>query len=110
MRLSIVVIITVLAIVSAVIVLGFLTNQEYVKVSEITEQIEKLEMYKNELEQINQFNLQMLEDLETQIKNSDNIHLEQINDEIDVIKQVIDENKKELEQVLDRLSEMESTP
>jgi uncharacterized coiled-coil protein SlyX len=52
----------------------------------------------------------MLEDLETQIKNSDDIHLEQINDEIDVIKQVIDENKKELEQVLDRLSEMESTP
>ncbi len=110
MRLSIVVIITVLAIVSAVIVLGFLTNQEYVKVSEITEQIENLEIYKNELEQINQFNLQMLEDLETQIKNSDDIHLEQINDEIDVIKQVIDENKKELEQVLDRLSEMESTP
>ena len=110
MRLSIVVIITVLAIVSAVIVLGFLTNQEYVKVSEITEQIEKLEIYKNELEQINQFNLQMLEDLETQIKNSDDIHLEQINDEIDVIKQVIDENKKELEQVLDRLSEMESIP
>ena len=110
MRLSIVVIITVLAIVSAVIVLGFLTNQEYVKVSEITEQIEKLEIYKNELEKINQFNLQMLEDLKTQIKNSDDIHLEQINDEIDVIKQVIDENKKELEQVLDRLSEMESTP
>lgn len=110
MRLSIVVIITVLAIVSAVIVLGFLTNQEYVKVSEITEQIETLEIYKNELEKINQFNLQMLEDLETQIKNSDDIHLEQINDEIDVIKQVIDENKKELEQVLDRLSEMESTP
>jgi predicted PurR-regulated permease PerM len=110
LRLSIVVIITVLAIVSAVIVLGFLTNQEYVKVSEITEQIENLEIYKNELEQINQFNLQMLEDLETQIKNSDDIHLEQINDEIDVIKQVIDENKKELEQVLDRLSEMESIP
>ena len=110
MRLSIVVIITVLAIGSAVIVLGFLTNQEYVKVSEITEQIEKLEIYKNELEKINQFNLQMLENLETQIKNSDAIHLEQINDEIDVIKQVIDENKKELEQVLDRLSEMESTP
>ncbi len=97
MRLSIVVIITVLAIISAIILLGFFTNQELVEVSEITEQI-------------NQFNLQMLEDLEIQIKNSDDIHLEQINAEIDVIKQVIDENKKELEQVLDRLSEMESTP
>jgi predicted PurR-regulated permease PerM len=108
LRLSIVVIITVLAIVTAVILLGFFTNQEFIEVSEITNQIENLEIYKSELEKLHQSNLQILEDLETQIINSDDIHLEQINAEIDVIKQVITENKEELEQVINRLSQMES--
>ena len=110
MRLSIVALISVLAVGSAVILLGFLTNQEYIQVSEITNQIEKLEIYKNELDKINQLNLQMLEDLETQIINSDDVHLEQINDEIDVIKQVINENKEELEQIIKKLSQIESKP
>ena len=108
MRLSIIVIFAVLAIGSAVIVLGFFTNQEYVKVSEITNQIENLEIYKSELEKLHQSNLQILGDLETQIINSDDIHLGQINAEIDVIKQVITENKEELEQVINRLSQIES--
>ena len=108
MKLSIVVIITVLAIVTAVILLGFFTNQEFIEVSEITNQIENLEIYKSELEKLHQSNLQILEDLETQIINSDDIHLEQINAEIDIIKQVITENKEELEQVINRLSQMES--
>jgi predicted PurR-regulated permease PerM len=108
LRLSIVVIITVLAIVTAVILLGFFTNQEFIEVSEITNQIENLEIYKSELEKLHQSNLQILEDLETQIINSDDIHLEQINAEIDIIKQVITENKEELEQVINRLSQMES--
>ena len=110
MKLSIVALIAVLAVGSAVILLGFLTNQQYVQVSEITNQIEKLEKYKNELDKINQLNLQMLEDLETQIINSDGIHLEQINEEIDVIKQVINENKEELEQIIKKLSKMEPEP
>ncbi len=108
MRLSIVVIITVLALVTAVILLGFFTNQEFIQISEITDQIENLEIYKSELEKLHQSNLQILEDLETQIINSDDIHLEQINAEIDIIKQVITENKEELEQVINRLSQMES--
>ncbi|MCJ8305716.1 MAG: hypothetical protein HRU07_01545 [Nitrosopumilus sp.] len=107
MRLSIVVIITVLAIVSAIILLGFFTNQEFIEISEITAQIENLEIYKSELEKLHQSNLQILEDLETQIVNSD-VHLEQINAEIDIIKQVITENKKELEHVINRLSQIES--
>ena len=107
MRLSIVVLIAVLAVGSTVILLGFLTNQEYVQVSEITNQIEKLEIYKNELDKINQLNLKILEDLETQFKNSDDIHLEQIHDEIDVITQVINENKEELEQIIKKLSQIE---
>ena len=110
MRLSIVALIVVLAVGSAVILLGFLTNQEYVEVSEITNQIKKLEIYKNELDKINQLNLQMLEDLETQITNSDDVHFEQINDEIDVIKQVINDNKEELEQIIKKLSQIESEP
>ncbi|MCH7877042.1 MAG: hypothetical protein IIA20_02215 [Thaumarchaeota archaeon] len=107
MRSSIVVLISVLAVGSIVIFLGFLTNQEYVGVSEITNQIGKLEIYKNELEKINQLNLQMLQDLETQIKNSDDIHLEQLNEEIEVIKRVVNENKEELEQIIKKLSQME---
>jgi len=110
LRLSIVVLIGVLAVGSIVIFLGFFTNQEYVGVSELANQIEKLETYKNELDRINQLNLQMLEDLETQITNSDDVHLEQINEEIDVIKQVINENKEELEQIIQKLSELESKP
>jgi hypothetical protein len=50
----------------------------------------------------------MLEDLEFQIRNPDDVHLEQINDEINVIKQVINENKEELEQIIKKLSELES--
>ena len=107
MRSSIIVLISVLAVGSIVIFLGFLTNQEYVEISEITNQFEKLEIYKNELDKINQLNLQMLQDLETQLKISDDIHLEQINDEINVIKQVINENKEELEQIIKKLSQME---
>ncbi len=110
MKLSIVVLITVLAVGSIVISLGFLTNQEYVEVSEISSQYENLEKYKNELEKINQYNQQILEDLEEQIKNFDDVHLDQLNEEIAVINRVINENKAELEQVIKKLSEMESKP
>ena len=41
-----------------------------------------------------------------QIESSDAIDVEQINEEISVVKQVIDENKKELEDVIQRLAEM----
>ena len=43
MRLSIVVLIAVITIGSVVIILGFLTNQEYVEISEISDQYKKLE-------------------------------------------------------------------
>ena len=110
MRLSIVVLISVLAVGSIVILLGFLTNQEYVQVSEISNQYENLEKYKNELEKINQYNQQILEDLEGQIKNSTDIHIDSINEEIVVMKQVVNENKEELEQVIKKLSQMDSKP
>ncbi len=110
MRLSIVVLISVLAVGSIVILMGFLTNQEYVEISEISNQYENLEKYKNELEKINQYNQQILEDLEGQIKNSTDIHLDSINEEIVVIKQVVNENKEELERVIEKLSQIESKP
>ena len=110
MRLIIIILITILSVGSIVISLGFLTSQEYIDVPEISDQYEKLEKYKNELEKINQHNQQVLEDLEDQIKNSDDVHLDQINKEIKVIKQVIEENKAELEQVITKLSQMESLP
>lgn len=110
MRLTIIVLIVVLSIGSTIISLGFLTSQKYIDVPEISDQYEKLETYKNELEKINQHNQQVLKDLEEQIKNSDDVHLDQINAEIKVIKQVIKENKAELEQVIAKLSQMESDP
>jgi len=110
MRLSIIVLILALTVGSIVISLGILTNQEIVDVPEITTQYEKLEQYKNELEKINLYNQQVLEDLEDQITNSSDIHLEQINEEIEVIKRVINDNKAELEQVIQKLSQIESKP
>ncbi|GBH34889.1 hypothetical protein NZNM25_16800 [Nitrosopumilus zosterae] len=110
LRSSIVILIAVVIVGSVVIILGFLTNQEYVEISEISNQYEKLENYKNELEKINQYNQQILEDLEEQIKNSDDSSLEQIRKEIDVVKRVINDNKVELEKVIERLSQTESTP
>ncbi len=110
MRLSIVALIAVLAVGSTVILLGFLTNQEYVDVPEISSQYENLEKYKNELEKINQYNQQILKELEEQFKNSDNVHLDQLNEEIEVIKRVVNENKEELEQVIEKLSQIESEP
>lgn len=93
-----------------VISLGFLTSEKYIDVPEITSQYEKLETYKNELEKINQQNQKILNELEDQIKNSDDVHLDQINKEINIIKQVIEENTAELEQVVTKLSQMESKP
>ena len=108
MRLSIIVLIVVLAVGSLVISLGFLTNQNYDEIPKFSNQYEELEKYKNELEKINQYNQQILKDLEKSIKNSDDVHLEQINEEIAIIKQVIDDNTKELEQIIKKLSQMES--
>ena len=110
MRLSIIVLIVVLSGGSIVIFLGFLTSPEYLDVPEISDQYEKLETYKNELEKINQRNQQVLRDLEEQLYNSDDVSLDQIYEEIETIKQVIDDNKAELEQVITKLSQMESNP
>ena len=112
MRLSIIALIAVLVIGSIVISLGFITNQgnqtqvEYSDDLQSFNQYDKLERYKVELEKINQYNRQVLHDLEEQIKNSDDVHLNQLKEEIKIIKQVIDENKAELEQVIQKLSEM----
>ena len=110
MRSTILVLVIVLSVGSIVISLGFLTSPEYLDVPEISDQYEKLETYKNELEKLNQRNQQTLHDLEEQIQNSDNIPLDEIYEEIETIKQVIDENKAELEQVITKLSQMESDP
>jgi len=110
LRLTIIILIAVLSIGIVVISLGFLTTPEYLDVPEISSQYEKLEKYKNELEKINQYNQEVLEDLENQIKNSDDVPLDQINEEIEVIKRVIEDNKAELEQVITKLSQMESEP
>lgn len=110
MRLTVIILIAVLSMGSIVISLGFLTSEKYIDVPEITSQYEKLETYKNELEKINQQNQKILNELEDQIKNSDDVHLDQINKEINIIKQVIEENTAELEQVVTKLSQMESKP
>ena len=98
--------IAVLAIGISIISIGFFTNQQVEEVVITLTPYEKLEKYREELEKINQYNQQLLVDLESQIINSDDVHLEQLKKEIEVLKQVIDDNKKELDQVIQRLSEM----
>ena len=124
MRLTIIILIAILSVGAIVISLSFLISQEYIDVPEITNQYEQLESYKNELEKINQQNQKILNelekinqqnqkvlnDIENEIKNSDDVHIDQISNEIEVIKRVIEENKAELEQVITKLSQMESDP
>jgi uncharacterized protein HemX len=110
MRLTIIVLITILVIGTIVISFGYITNQKYVQVIEKSDPYEKLQNYKEELEKINQYNQQLLSELEGKITNSDNAHLEQLNQEIEVLKRVINDNKVEFEQVVAKLSAMESKP
>jgi len=110
LRLSVIVLIVVLVVGGIVVSLGFLSNEKYVEVPEISNQYEKLEKYKNELEKINQYNKQVLQELEEKIKNSDDVNLEKINEELVVMRKVIDENAAELERVIAKLSQMKSDP
>lgn len=107
MRLSIIILIAVAIIGSIIIFVGFAvnTNQETLS-PETSNQYEKLTQYKNELEKINQYNMKVLRDLEEQITNSDDDNLSQLQAEIKVIKQIIEENKNELEKIIKQLSEM----
>ena len=107
LRLTIIILIIALIAGSIIITTGFISNSKYVEVSDITNQYENLLKYKNELEKINQYNQEILKDLEYQITNSDNVNINQINDEINVVKRVINENKLELEQIITKLSQME---
>ena len=91
----------------SIISIGYLTNQPTDEIAINLTPHERLENYREELEKINQYNQQLLNDLERQIVNSDDKHLEQLKKEIIILKQVIDDNKKELEKVIERLSEME---
>ena len=109
LRLSIIVLIIALAIGSIIITTGFVTNSNYVDIPKISSQYENLLKYKNELEKINQYNQEILKNLEYEIKNSDDVNISQINNEIDVINRVINENKLELEQIISKLSQMEET-
>ncbi len=113
MRISIVVLIIVVAVGGSVIAFGFLTNQEQEMPQDLTP-FEKLQNYKEELEKINQYNQNVLDELEQSIADSDNIEgevdLEQLQEEIKVLKRVIIENEAELEEVAQRLSEMAPQP
>ena len=110
MRLSVIVLFAVLIVGGIVISLGFITTEEVIEIAKISNQYENLEKYKSELEKIILYNQEMLKDLENQIKNSDNVHLEQINDEIEIMNQVIIENKVELEQIIQKLSQIKFQP
>ncbi len=112
MRLSIVALLAVLVVGGIVVSPGFLTNQNEDDVEEVVpvveSQYEKLEKYKNELERINIYNQQVLDDLEEKAKSATNDNLDQINEEIQIIKRVINENNIELKEITEKLAEMES--
>ena len=109
-RSPITILIIVLSIGSIIIATGFISNSKYVDIPEIPNPYENLLKYKNELEKINQYNQEILKNLEYEIKNSDDVNISQINNEIDVINRVINENKLELEQIITKLSQIESNP
>ena len=110
MRLTILVLIVVVVVGTIVASMGFLSNEKYVEVGEIPTEYENLQNYKTELEKINQFNIEVLKDLENQIKNSDNEELNQLQEELKVLEGVIDDNKRELEEIIDKLAKMEPAP
>ncbi|MBT3580222.1 MAG: hypothetical protein HN508_02845 [Nitrosopumilus sp.] len=107
LKLTILILIIVISIGSIIIATDFFPNLKYV---EISNQYENLLKYKNELEKINEYNQEILKDLEYQITNSDDANISQINNEIDVINRVIIENKLELEEIIIKLSQIESNP
>jgi esterase/lipase len=109
-RLTTIILIIVLSVGSIIIATGFISNSKYVDIPEISNPYENLLKYKNELEKINQYNQEILKNLEYEIKNSDDVNISQINNEIDVINRVINENKLELEQIITKLSQIESNP
>jgi uncharacterized membrane protein YhiD involved in acid resistance len=108
LRLTIIILIAALAIGSIIIVTGFISDSKYVEIT--TNPYENLQKYQNELEKINEYNQEILKDLEYQIKSSDDVNISQINNEIDIINKVINENKLELEEILGKLSQIESNP
>ena len=110
LRLTIIILILTLSVGSLIIATGFISNSNYAEFSKISNQYDNLLKYKNELEKINQYNQKILNELENEIKNSDDVNINQINNEIEVLKQVINENKLELEQIITKLSEIETDP
>jgi uncharacterized protein HemX len=110
MRLSIIVIIVVLVVGTTVILFGHIANQDYPKNIVQSDPYEKLQNYKEELEKINQYNKKLLSELEDKLIQSDNSSLKQLNQEISVLKRIINDNKLELEQVIKKLSTMNSQP
>ena len=108
LRLTIIILIITLSVGSLIIATGFISNSNYVDIPNISTQYDNLLKYKNELEKINQYNQKILNELENEIKNSDDVNINQINNEIEVLKQVINENKFELEQIITKLSEIET--
>ena len=109
LRLTIIILIIALIVGSIIITTGFISNSKYVEIPNITNQYENLLKYKNELEKINLYNQEILKDLEYQLQDLDDVNINQINDEINVVKRVINENKLELEQIISKLSQMEQT-
>ena len=110
LRLTIIVLIMVVSVGSVIIATGFISNSNLMEMPKISNQYDNLLKYKNELEKINQYNENILSELENEIKNSDDVNINQINNEIKVLKRVIDENKSELEQIIIKLSQMEQNP
>jgi hypothetical protein len=109
LRLSIIVLIIILIVGTTIITIGYFTNQEKSVIVETTP-YEKLEKYKVELEKINTYNQQVLNDLEKKIEDSQISDSAQLNKEIIVLKQVINDNKAELAQIMKKLVTMNSKP
>ena len=86
LRLTIIILIITLSVGSLIIATGFISNSNYVDIPNISTQYDNLLKYKNELEKINQYNQEILKDLEYQLQDLDDVNINKINDEINVVK------------------------
>ena len=106
MRVSIVVLVAVLAVGGIVITTGLVTEPNATEITDTLTQYEKLQNYKEGLEKINQYHRDLLDEVKQKIANSNDETLLQLNQEIDAIQSIIDDNMAELDEVVQKLSEM----
>lgn len=104
MRLPVIILIAVLAIGGAVILLGFLNDPEIEEAQEELSAFEKLEQYRDDLIRINEYNIQVLDEVKAADPDTD--ATTPSGQEIAVLEQVIAQNIAEIQEISEQLAGM----